>query len=242
MFGTLYPGQTYLGGEFETDYTPPVPPVFTTNFGRLVTRWDVENATTLTIGRHLQSYLAGMWAQHPSAGPVPLIDDMTISGGLDFQTWMPERGPGVIVNAKPTDESILLGSGQYYQWYDVSVATIVQAGDEDEARRLADLYGAAVAVLIGQHGDLAGLSENTTMTMAPTTSFPDKDERRFAMSESSFRVLVPAFDASQGTSFATGTVASVHVGVQAWPLDEELPADTVTDGRADTPPYSEPVY
>lgn len=210
--------------------------------GRLTTRWDVERAIIQTIELHLQTYLTEMWTQHPSANDLPRVNEMTVSGGLDFETWMPERGPGVIVNAKPTDESIQLGSGQYLQWYDVTLATVVQAGDEDEARRLADLYGAAVAALIVQHGDLAGISQNTTMTSSPSATFPDPDERRFAMSESSFRVLVETFDSSAGIlPLASGAVAHTHVTVIAWPLTEDLPREVDSDARAD-PPYSEPVY
>lgn len=215
----------------------------TSFLGRLVTRWDVERAAILTLERHLQLYLNEMWAQHPSAGKPPRVNSTTISGGLDFQTWMPERGPGVVVNAKPTDETVRLGGGDYFQWYDLTIASIVQAGDEDEARRLADLYGGAVAALIGQHGDIAGISENTTMTSAPAASFPDADERRFAMSESSFRILVQTFNSSDGIApLASAGVASANVFVHGWPLDQPLPEDTVVDGHADQPPYSEPVY
>ena len=171
--------------------TIDIVPVQYSAAGPIVSRWDVEQATILTLQTWLASYLGVVANQHPNLfAPLPPLLNETIYGGADAETWQPSLNPGVIVNAEPYGDSIRFGSGDQAQWYELNVHVLAQAGDEDHARQLVDMYGAAVMGVIAEHGDLCEFAQNTMLVTAPMVEFIDPDERRFIQSVCTFRTLI----------------------------------------------------
>lgn len=220
-----------------------------TIFGPIVSRWDVEQATVLTLKSWLPDYLAEVAHQHPNLfDPFPALLTETVYGGVDAETWQPSLGPGVIVNATPVGDTIRFGSGDEAQWYEIRVHVLAQGGDEDHARQLVDMYGAAVMATIDQHADLATLSQNTMLIEAPVTEFIDSDERRFQQSTMVFHALVSPLVNSNAGPITLGAgvgpwpvAASANITVTEIPLTSTVPSAGIQNYPSGMVIYPEPV-
>lgn len=217
-------------------------------FGPVVTRWDVEQATVLTLQTWLSEYLTVVARQHPNLyAPLPALLNETVYGGADAETWQPSLGPGVIVLAEPDGDAIMFGSGDEAQWYEIRVHVLAQGGDENHARQLVDMYGAAVCQALAQHGDLSELAQCTVLMQSPMAEFIDPDERRFMQSQCVFRTLIsPVVNSVSGpVTISAGTgawpnVASASVTIIEMPASASVPTNGVL-GYGSMTTYPEPV-
>lgn len=129
-------------------------------------RGDLERHVLETIRLWLVSYVADYERKHllvPRSTPIPTASQ-SIHGGVDYETFSSELFPEVIVVCVPFGTAERLdGDGTYGQWFDVGVAAFVTAeGDQDQARRLADIYGTVLQKLLPQKGGFGLQSDEVT--------------------------------------------------------------------------------
>jgi hypothetical protein len=193
----------------------------------IVTRWDIEQAVVLTLQSHLQDYVDLVVSQHPSIEqPIPNVLRETIYGGADFQTWQPALNPGVIVEAEPVGDAVMFGSGDVVQWHELTIGVLAQGGDEDHARQIVDMYGAAVMAAIEQHGDLSEMSQNTVLIATPHVDFIDPDERRFMQSETVFHALISMTNAAAGSP-DWGVAETINPQITVLHMTDTVPSSDV---------------
>lgn len=187
--------------------TSPNPPVVRTTdyFGPMVSLADVEDAVLGALQSPTQGlpfYVAETERKHsldPRTLPLP-PSPVSYRGGLDFETFEQDVAPVVIAVVAPVGDLERYGGGEYGSWFEVQVGCITTSEDsQDEARRLAQFYGSAVALCVIQQGSLGGLANDTRLQAFPRVSFPDPTRRSLAMSTTVFRIQVqPVFMDSMG--------------------------------------------
>jgi hypothetical protein len=167
----------------------------TSPIGAIVSRQNVEQAYIALLTTYLTStYLLDVAAQNDitPALPNPPMPE-SFYGGVDGQSWEEVALPSVIVLAAPEGDPQLRGSGDYSQWYEVQVLSLVKGDDpnfEDNARALADWYAAAITAAVLQSGDLGGLAVQTLLVAPGRAEFVDEDRREFAQSTVTFMTLI----------------------------------------------------
>lgn len=157
-----------------------------------------------------------------------------IYGVFDEFDFINERMPGVMVACTTPSgepERYSLGTGQQYA---LVVMCVIRNDDRDVARRDAGIYAtAANAVILQQLGrDFPHVVSDVWLTMAPTITLPNPDQRLIYVSRVEFDVFVAPIVidsegplAPKGPGALTGpwpAVTSVNVTVDVVPLDEPL--------------------
>lgn len=125
-------------------------------YGTAVGRGDLEAHVIQTLRDWIVPYIADYERQHnirARALPVPPTPE-SIHGGVDWETFSGELFPQIIVIVQPTgtierfDED-----GTYGSWFTVEVGAVVSfEGDQDQTRRLGDIYGSCLQKLVPQQG------------------------------------------------------------------------------------------
>lgn len=110
-------------------------------------------------------------------------------GGIDLDSWEGHCLPNIVAVVKPTGEADRNMSG-YSQMFEVTVAPVVEAETEDEARILCGHIATAVMASLAQHGNLGGIASNTTLISAPVPEFPDPAQRTVVRAPMAFSVYV----------------------------------------------------
>jgi hypothetical protein len=166
--------------------------VSVSSIGQIISRQNVEDAYIATLRTWLQTYLSEVQAQNslPSLPAPPSA--ASFYGGVDERTWSEDELPAVVVIAKPVDDPIRFGSGNYAQWYEVIVNAVTVAETEDDSRALAGWYAAAIATLITQQSDLGEFALDTIPIDPGHAEFLDDEShgRRFAQCPATFKTLV----------------------------------------------------
>lgn len=160
--------------------------------GPVVSRGNVTQAVLTTLAAWLETYLADLERQNGlnlNDVPRPPTPE-SVHGALDFLAWRRDLTPEVIVIAEPYGEAELFGEGQYSQWYEVQIGTVIVTDDESTSTQIADIYGAAIEGCIAGNGDLSGLAERTRMIVASKTEFEDAAVRGVQRSVVVFRTLI----------------------------------------------------
>lgn len=168
-------------------------------FGPIYGPWDVELAVVATLRLWMPEYLAEIERKrglHARTIPRP-PDPESYHGGADFDTWVQDRTPEVIVVVHPNGRPEYAASNGYTQAYNVEVGCQwVGSGSplaeqpEDEARAVASHLGAASQLLV-QQPTLGGLSERVILAAAPDVTLPEPDRRDLAQVVTGFEVWVP---------------------------------------------------
>lgn len=202
-------------------------------YGTVVSRGDVEQAIMATINLWLEAMLEDFEVERNLGfESIPRIGPVGVYSGLDAETFQQSNLPAVIVNCEPVDQPEVHGDGIYQQWYEATIICLSESSDEIDARSLADAYGTAVMGSIGQHGSLGDFALDTRLELSPNAKFLDPDKRRFGMSETVFRTLVPVMNRRGGPATpppigqqpsAWPTVESVEVTLDAIPSTDPLP-------------------
>ena len=150
--------------------------------------------------------------------------------GVDFETYLEEQFPVIIVTAHPDGGPQALDTNKVIgQDFTVGIAAICNGPDEATATQTADIYGIAITNLIGQRGGLQGVATNTRFTVYPDVDFPDPDDRAIARCRMTFVTKVApvlnfhygpisfAFDqyATPGPTLPTVTLSSTSVTLTA---------------------------
>lgn len=178
-------------------------PLVNTIYSQVVTLHDVEQAVISQLRTWIPACLAEVERQAGIApGTIPSPPDAinSFTGGIDFNTWSPALTPVLITVVQPVGEPEReYGNGTYLQTFEIQVATIVQEGDEDTSRAVAQFYGAAVMMALVQHGSLGTFSQTgnqvalkTVLAGYPHTIFPDPspNARRVVRSEVTVHSLI----------------------------------------------------
>ncbi|MGH2874996.1 MAG: hypothetical protein ACRDNS_02145, partial [Trebonia sp.] len=198
-----------------------------------------------TLQAWLETYLGEVERQNGIAvGSTDRPPSMStdIYGALDDNLWESQNTPAVIVVAQPTGNAESPGTGQWDQWYDLTVYGVIATADasrtaEAHVRGVADVYGAAIMAAIMQDrgtvtGTLATVAQRTRLTSTPTTEFFDPEMRNIARAVCRFRTLVEAVVdemqapaqpvPDQSTPPAWPTVTSTDLTLDGVALDEDF--------------------
>lgn len=167
-------------------------------FGPLVSPEDVIQAALATLRVWLPEYCAEVERKHslqPKTIPRPPTEEC-FHGGVDFESWIGEDLPEVIVTCKPSGDPERSGSVGYTQGYElklgclwVGVGSTLAEHAEDEARMVASYLGAASMLLV-QQPTLGGLTERLVMTASPDVTLPNPEQRAIAQVVTGFEVWV----------------------------------------------------
>lgn len=161
-------------------------PATDTIYGQVITGYDLEQAVLTHLQTWLPTCLAEIERQAglaPQTIPVPPDPDNSFTAGLDFETWQAAYTPQLIVVVSPVgDPERLTGDGTYQQVFEIQVATVIQADDENTSRQQGQWYGAAVMMALLQHGSLGKFSTGnpvalkTVLAAYPALSFKETDD------------------------------------------------------------------
>lgn len=157
-------------------------------FGTLLTPYGVEEAILAFIEKWLPTYLAEVERQtETTTHEIQRPASYRITREPE-DNWPEDQLPAVNVNAEPgTYEQ---GSnGLLGQWFDVTVMAVTYGLDEDDARRIAQFYTAAIGALLLQQGGLDGLAENLSPLGMEFADLGDS-ARSLARGAFTFRVFV----------------------------------------------------
>jgi hypothetical protein len=146
-------------------------------FGPLIAPWNVEQDILGMLRVWLPDYLTEVEAQNnlPVGSVTNPPTATSYFGGLDMTSWQEDECPAVVVIALPMDTAQVFNNG-YSQNYEVTVGAVVITENEDDSRRLASLYGAAIqGCVLQQRGQVAS---NAVMIGSPHIEFQDPDIRR----------------------------------------------------------------
>jgi len=197
-------------------------------FGPLFDEGQIETAALETLRLWLPDYLreARRQKDYPEIAPVK-------SWGVssEYDRWPEEGLPAVIVMVPGTREDPEAEGDDYQPTYGLSVAVECAAGRGDVARRIAQIYGAAVVGTI-MHRRSLGTDTllRVTKWRGSSNTTVGIDQRRTRVSvEQMFDVFVPsAFNVMVGPTETTEPTE---------PLPDEWPE--VTDADVETRPYGE---
>lgn len=193
-------------------------------FGTITSLYQVEQAVLSTLqtpppggtGPLLIYYLAEVERQNNLAAqtlPVP-PGPSSYRGGVDASTMMAEWFPMVTVVAQPVGAPNYLDRYTVGQTYRVMLHATVGDDNEDTARMIADHYGAALAKLLIDFGNLGGVATNTRMTASPSTALLDAQARQVLRSTVTFETMIaPAFTVQTPETWP----ASPYTVPTAWP-------------------------
>lgn len=155
-------------------------------FGPFVSRGDIQSAVLALLQTPPTGGGAGLLVYYLAeaerlAGEPPRRFDppATFRGGTDLEAYLADQLPAIVVVVEPSGRPERYGVGSYAQWFQVQVAAIVKAEDEEDARAFADVYGIAMAAVIAQHGGLGPSTVNpgdrfaikTVLEAFPTIEF-----------------------------------------------------------------------
>jgi hypothetical protein len=209
------------------------------SIGQIIGQQQIEMAYIEILKTWFVVYLDEVEAQNNlKSGSIPRPVDTTgfvsfygsATSENDELAWSEDELPVVIVIAEPDEETIRLATA-YQQWYTVQVKAISVATDENSARVIASLYGAAAEAALGQDvTSIGGLCSNTILTGGPAPSLLDPDRREFAVSTVTFRSLACNVLTHAGRPAdptwpppATPTVGSASVTTDFVAADQPLP-------------------
>lgn len=126
----------------------------------------------------------------------PPLSSSSFRAGIDFNTYASDDFPLFIAVVEPYGDPERYGGGEYAQWFELQIASIVRGSDEQEAIYLADAYGVAVCGSILQEGSLdTEYVVKTNLSGFPRTEFvAPTAPRTMVRSVATFHVLVqPVF-------------------------------------------------
>lgn len=198
-------------------------------FGTLLTPYGIEEAIKDFIEKWLPTYLAEVERQtETTAGEIVRPASYRVTRQPEG-TWPEDTLPAVNVNAAPGEYE--QGNDALGQWFDVTAMAVAYGLDEDDARRTAQFYSAAIAALLLQQGSLDGLAEN----LSPVgMEFADLGDSARSLARGAFtcKVFVPGVvnrdrgpnqpDPNPDPDQPFGdlpTVSEVDVTVEGVPLD-----------------------
>lgn len=152
--------------------------------GAILTRGQVESATVATLNTWLGTYLSEVERQiGQTEGAIQR--PAAIYGSLDDRQGETENTPAVIVIAQPSGESYRQGNGDLNEWYRIRVEAVCVAGNEDDARYLADAYGAAIRAAVMQSwsqsdpaGGLSSIVSDLVVRIPPRSDLWDAEATR----------------------------------------------------------------
>lgn len=167
-------------------------------YGPLISTEDVVEAAVTTLRLWMREYIASVERSHQlQRGTIPRPPTPeSYHGGNDFDSWIAEDAPEIMVVAKPSGEPELSASAGYTQGYELQVGCLcIGKGSElaeraeDDARIVCSHLGAASMLLV-QQPTLGGLTERLRMTGAPDITFPDPERRAVQQVVTTFEVWV----------------------------------------------------
>jgi hypothetical protein len=201
------------------------------SFGVYVTGSDILVAVRETIQKWSYTYLAEM-ARHDGQNPALISglfpDFASFPSSLDISSRLDEQQMPACVIVVPGIplKPYRHGNGKLDAGFDVGIGIAVTGQDVETTRKLAQLYGAAVRLLILQQGDLGGLATGVAWNKESYTGtfvHPD-DQRTLAIGELEFTFSVDnVADDSQGPT----TPLAPSNPPTGWPV-VEYPSMTVT--------------
>ena len=130
----------------------------TSVFGQILTGYDVEQAAQTTIELWLATYLRELERQNDIDADLlrPIASTIQVN---DFAQYQGEPLPLMVVVCPGMESTPSRHEDGFYEaWWTVGVAVIVEAVDETAARRLAQIYAAAIRALLVQHPALGGFA------------------------------------------------------------------------------------
>ena len=206
---------------------------YTSVFGPMVGRGDVERFVVTSLQTWLITYVAEYERQHflpPRSTPVPPTPE-SIRGDMDFTRWDSLIFPAIVAVVQPTGEAERHESGEYGSWYNVSLGAFVQVeGDQDTTRALADIYGTVLQTVLTEQGIIGVQSDQVTpiptrtrLTSAYGLTFPDPEVRDVIQCTLGLRVFVA--DIVSDLAGPLTVPANPYATPQPWPA-----ADQVTVG------------
>jgi hypothetical protein len=202
-------------------------------FGPIVGVEDVSEAVVDTLRLWMPDYLAERERKtglQPKRIPRPPTPE-SYHGGVDFNSWIGEQAPEIMVVVKPSGapQSSSLG---YTQAYSIQVGCLcVGYGGlfaeraEDDARITASHYG-AVAMLLIQQPTLNELVERIRLTAAPDPSLPDPERRAITQIVTGFSGWVSQIITEDGPVGLTPQEAPGYEGPEQ-PFQPKSVAETV---------------
>lgn len=161
-------------------------------FGTLIEAQQVENAVLSTVAVWLPDYLAeterqlGLRNRQVPRPPAP----ESLFGGIDFLSVEQDLCPSIIAVVQPTGEPELTGTGDYNQWFEIQIGTVVIGEDEHQARLYARAYAGMLTLLATQKGSFGGLCQRTRLTDSPRVSWLDPDLRTVCLTVATVHSMV----------------------------------------------------
>lgn len=198
-------------------------------YGPIVSDEQIRAAAVQTCEAWMPEYLANLERKNGLAKGA-IARPQSYHGGVDWDSWIGEVLPEVMVLVKPTglpERTAALYVQRYELW--VGCACIGQQTSEraeDEARVAAAYLGAASMLLVqGERSSLGGLAEQLEMTSAPEVSVISPEHREVLQVRTGFELRVPGIVSEfAGLVGATPKESEGYTG----PEQENTAAPTVT--------------
>ena len=194
-------------------------------FGRIVSPWQIEQATAATIALWINDYLGELGRLH-RYDPAQIEPPRAIITRSEFERWSEEQIPAVIVMCGPTSRPERHAQGQYMATWPVGVSVVVSDQDQDATRKLALTYITAIRALILQHKMLksslypSGLANYSTWEGEDYDTTPSLAERSIGSAHVMFSIGIEGAVTEQAGPRTPS--ASPWVDPGDWPLIEEV--------------------
>lgn len=198
-------------------------------FGVLLTPYGIEDSIRDFVEKWLPTYLAEVERQTETTAREILRPASYRVTREPEDNWPEDALPAVNINAEPGPPE--QGNEALGWWYDVQVMAVASGVDEDDSRRIAQFYTAAIAALLLQQGSLDGLAENLSPAGMEFADLGD-NSRTLARGTFSCRIFVPGVvnrdrgpnqpdpNPDPDTPFGDlPTVSEVDVSVTGLPVD-----------------------
>lgn len=134
-------------------------------FGPIVTGDDVERAVVSFLwgedtdgNRWIDTYL-GELERHAGYAPGTIERPKGIVSRTELETWPEDVTPVIVVVSGTLTGRPLQRGGAYEATWPLAISPVVADLDEEQTRKLAHVYTAAIRLAILQHGSLGGFAE-----------------------------------------------------------------------------------
>ena len=162
-------------------------------FGPIRSGRVVEQAALTVLRAWLPAYLFEVERQNGlGTGTIaqPPSESDSYVGGVDFERYVRDDAPVVVVVVNPDGEIEFSNDAGYTQRFGMIVGAVVFAEEEDDARQLAWLYGEAIQAGIDQNETLGGLVQRSRMERAAEIALAEPDNYNELLVRVAFSVWV----------------------------------------------------